>query len=57
MRLVQHNSSFVYIYLFNTDLGMVIPPSFDIEAHSGQADSEMMKQVEADSFVRAHAPL
>ena len=57
MRLVQHNSTLVDIYLFDTYSGMVKPSNFDIEAHSGQAAAELMEQAEADSMVRAQAPL
>jgi hypothetical protein len=57
MRLVQHNSTLIDIYLFDTYSGMVRPSSFDIEAHSGRAASELMKQAEADSIVRANVPL
>ena len=57
MRLVQHNSLLVDIYLFDTYSGMVAPSNFDVEAHSGEAASVLMKKAAPDSFVTAYAPL
>ena len=57
MRLVQHNSLLVDIYLFDTYSGMVAPSNFDVEAHSGEAASVLMKKDAPDSFVMADAPL
>lgn len=57
MRLVQHNSQLVDIYLFDTYSGMVAPSNFDIKAHSGEAASDLMKKASVDSFILAHAPL
>ena len=49
MRLVQHQSMQVDIYLFDTYSGMVAPAKIDIEAHSGQLASELMKKAAADA--------
>jgi len=55
MRLVQHNSLLVDIYLFDTYSGMVTPSNFDIEAHSGKAASFLMQKAADDSLLLAHA--
>ena len=57
MRLVQHNSLLVDIYLFDTYSGMVAPSNVDIEAHSGKAATNLMKKAAADSLIVANAPL
>jgi hypothetical protein len=57
MRLVQHNSSHVDLYLFDTYSGMVAPSIKDIEAHSGLAASDLMKKATSGSFVLADASL
>lgn len=57
MRLVQHNSLHVDLYLFDTYSGMSAPSSIDIEAHSGKAASDLMKKADDDALVLAYAPL
>lgn len=57
MRLVEHNSLDIDVYLFDTYSGMVAPSSIDVEAHTGKSASDLLKKAGADALVIANAPL